>query len=234
MSFVPPYDCGDGVDEDVFISHTTLPLHSLLHVADATLEQKEGLVTLEALLRAARSTGPKEILIKLAVNRHLLHMQLAAVRIQSRIRRYLAIQRVRRIRRRFHLFQRITLGLSERLVEEVVLASCMELNMQIILTHERYLQHKQLVGYLLIEEVDVIVQEVVESMAGEVVVEIVEQAADKILQNRPKPVIDELRESRNPLIRIMLAMVDAEVDRMVRPVVVEVSILLSYCSSLVS
>lgn len=213
----------DPEDLDIFIQQNDIPWNDVLNAADAALEDNGGFIQLEALLRAARSTGPREILIKLAVNRHLLQLQLAAVRIQSRIRQYQSRNRVDRIRRRFHLFQGITAQLCEVVVEEAVLGGCLEISMHAILTHERYQQHKQLVHETLMEEVEDIAREVVQSLASEVVVEIVEQAAEAVLQHRPKVEVDELRVSRNPLIRVMVGLSDEEVDRMIRPVVVEVS-----------
>lgn len=137
--------------------------------------------SMEMMTRICRSTGPREILIKLAVNRHLLLLQISAIRIQAMIRRFIARRRFYRIKRHFQLFMSVTEDVSKRLMEEMVLSSSLEVALRALRTAQDYrilsTILKQTLDNILLE----ILEEVTQEMTYAMVVELVQALSTSYL-----------------------------------------------------
>eukprot|EP01031_Cornospumella_fuschlensis_P025847 gene25847-31215_t len=178
---------------------------------------------LEVLVRAGRSTGPKEVLLKLAINRHLLQMQLAAVQIQTHYRRYAAQVRVNIIKRRLKLFHRLTEQIASIMMEEIILTMALEMSIDIVESRD----HLQLMKSSMGRAMESISHDTVHSVASRMMLDIVKEtiaeATDAFLAIvKAKPVIvDTLLSTSNPLIRVVLGICDEVSDTYIRPVVIE-------------
>lgn len=145
---------------------------------------RDDMSPIESMLRAAKSTGPKEVLIKLAVNRHLLLLQLSAVKIQTLYRQYQAIQRVDKIRKRISLFQQITKEISENWLEETILQTTLELSMSLIRDGLRYQEILLTIKEEISSQRDIILEELLHEIIPEIVHEICFDASDLYLSLR--------------------------------------------------
>eukprot|EP01031_Cornospumella_fuschlensis_P030911 gene30911-37357_t len=178
---------------------------------------------LEVLVRAGRSTGPKEVLLKLAINRHLLQMQLAAVQIQTHYRRYAAQVRVNIIKRRLKLFHRLTEQIASIMMEEIILTMALEMSIDIVESRDQLQLMKSSMGRAMESISHDIVDSVASRMMLDIVKETIAEATDAFLAIvKAKPVVvDTLLSTSNPLIRVMLGICDEVSDTYRRPVVIE-------------
>jgi hypothetical protein len=136
---------------------------------------------METLMRARRCTGPKEVLLRLAINRHVLQMQIAAVQIQTSYRRFAAQKRVERIKYRLKLFNTITETISTKILEEAVLAVILEMCFDVIKSREFTRLFRTKFTFALDNITNEIIDECCLILAFEVVEEIIRQAADSFL-----------------------------------------------------
>eukprot|EP01039_Chlorochromonas_danica_P011439 gene11439-12789_t len=187
---------------------------------------------MENLVRAGRSTGPKEVLLRLAINRHLLSLQLAALQIQTSYRRYAAQMRVARIRRRFHTFCEVTQRLSEVVVEEVVLGTAWEISAAFLSLRDEVVMVRDGYGQAVQWLVESLLEQEVEEEVEEVAREVIAQAVDRFLcalhphlHHRHQPVsaaaAAEAKREQNPVLQILRALAAEAADGLVRAVVVE-------------
>ncbi|RYH16983.1 hypothetical protein EON65_29275, partial [archaeon] len=189
---------------------------------------------LEMLVRAGRSTGPKEVLLKLAINRHLLQLQLAAVQIQTHYRRYAAQIRVSIIKRRLELFHRITAQIASIMMEEIVLTMALEMSIDIVESRDQLQLMKSSMGRAM-EQISLeIVDSVTNRFIFDVVKELITEATDAyLLIVKAKPIeADTLFSTSNPLIKVTLSICEEVSDSYMRPVVIEVCVTTrSICSN---
>lgn len=184
---------------------------------------------MENLVRAGRSTGPKEVLLRLAINRHLLSLQLAALQIQTSYRRYAAQMRVARIRRRFHYFCRLTERLSEVLVEEVVLGAALEISTAFLSLRDEVAVARDGYGKAVKWIVESWLEQEVREEVEEVAREVIAQAVDRFLcalhphhrQQVSAAAAAEAKREQNPVLQILRALSAEAADGLVRAVVVE-------------
>ncbi len=190
-------------------------------------------VDIEGLLRAARSTGPREVLLRLAVQRHMLTLQLSAVRIQTVVRQYQAKRRVQQIRRHVAIFLQKTKEIAyDQILEEYILSETMSLVMSVMKTQERYLLFRESIDRAMMKEVNQYVEEVLEEECMSIVVGCVKNAVDVIMSLKPVIEFNEddipegevhlwkgysreeikLRRNKNPLIQCLIRIIDEVVN----------------------
>lgn len=136
---------------------------------------------IEYMLRICRSTGPKEILIKLAVNRHLLVLQISAIKIQSIVRRYIAKMRYLMIKRHVQFFHKITEEFASIFVEEVVISSSLECALSFMKTYRKYLKLNETVNDLVAWLFSELLEEILSEFCYEIVIDIVNTASSNYL-----------------------------------------------------
>ena len=137
----------------------------------------------EAMLRISRSTGPKEILLKLAINRHLLELQLSAVKLQSIIRKFIAKRQVNRIRTYFAIFNRVTKEIADRYMEEMVLAICFEESLGYFRTYHRYEKAQSAIQFEIEAQTEELIDEVNAEMCYELIKDMLLNAVDIFLSH---------------------------------------------------
>ena len=190
-------------------------------------------VDIEGLLRAARSTGPREVLLRLAVQRHMLTLQLSAVRIQTVVRQYQAKRRVQQIRRHVAIFLQKTKEIAyDQILEEYILSETMSLVMSVMKTQERYLLYRESIDRAMMKEVNQYVEEVLEEECMSIVVGCVKNAVDVIMSLKPVIEFNEddipegevhlwkgysreeikLRRNKNPLIQCLIRIIDEVIN----------------------
>jgi hypothetical protein len=209
---------------------TSIP--SSLSLDDSSIETLSSVNDIEYMLRICRSTGPKEILIKLAVNRHLLLLQISAIRIQSLTRKYLAKMKYLTIKRHVAFFQKITEGFKDLIVEEVVLSMAFEISLTFMKTYRKYLRVNETVEEVVKTQANQIVNEVVTKFAYESVIEILTTTADTFviiqkygsLENYRRILAENEEKARikkNPLLASVFSLLEGVSDSFLRGIVIE-------------
>lgn len=185
------------------------------------MENSFGHRHVETLLRALRSTGPREVLLRLVTNRDELQKQLSAVMLQSAYRGYCGRKRAKKIRKHLNMFMTITEDLAATIMEEFTLASGLEIAVNFYRVNNRYnLLVQSLEEAMLLETISII-DMVSAEMVQEVVGELVSAFSDALLALRKQQLLqrqlaelprqrDYLLESNNPLIKAMLELFQEE------------------------
>lgn len=181
----------------------------------------EGARHIESLVRAIRSTGPRELLLKLAVHREELQRQLHAVMLQAVVRGFLGRQRVRRLTRRLNMFNRSTEVVASLLLEEFVLQTALDLAINFHRVNARYHRLRRNLEDGIAAEMESIVREVVQEEAQRATEALLLAAADALMAIRRRQqlqrqldaipaYIDHMGESRNPIIACLVALLAEE------------------------
>jgi hypothetical protein len=137
--------------------------------------------SLEQILRICRSTGPKEILMKLAVNRHLLLVQISAIRIQSIIRKYLAKIKYWRFQRHFQFFQDMTFRFHQSILEEVILSFSLEITFSVFKAYHKYTDLSEKISFAFQDIADSLFEEVIDEFCSAIVIDVIENASTNYL-----------------------------------------------------
>jgi hypothetical protein len=137
--------------------------------------------SLEQILRICRSTGPKEILMKLAVNRHLLLVQISAIRIQAIIRKYLAKLKYWRFQRHFQFFQDMTNRFSQSILEEIILSFSLEISFSAIKAFHKYTNLTEKISLAFNDIADLFFDEIVSEFCSSIVIDVIESASTNYL-----------------------------------------------------
>lgn len=175
------------------------------------------------LLRATRSTGPREVLLKLATDRIDLNRQLMAVAIQAASRGFLARRRVKQMLNNLMSFLVVTDQLTNVLIEEIVISTTLEMCMDSYKTLQRYKEVIFLTERALLTVSSSIITNEVDEMLHEVVKETIEDAnsivLNRIKQNRVED--EETAAKRNPVLFALLEVCFEVADDCTRKVVIE-------------
>lgn len=183
----------------------------------------------ETLVRAIRSTGPRELLLKLAVNREELQKQLHAVILQAAYRGYCGRRKAKLLRRRLAIFQRVTEQVADIIMEQFILQTSLDLAINFHKVNSRYHRLRQEVEEGIVAEMESIVIEVVNEEVNKGTEELLLSAADSLVAIRRRQQLqrqieatrtyrDYLSESQNPLITTLVVLLVEEC----REVVIEV------------
>lgn len=145
------------------------------------LSHSLGDYSMEMMARICRSTGPKEVLIKLAVNRHLLLLQISAIKIQTLVRTFIAKTRYHRIQRHLKLFLNVTEEYSERVLEEVVLSSALEIVLRALKTAQDFQIVNSIIHKVFADVISEVLEEVREDLTYETVIDLLQSLSSSYL-----------------------------------------------------
>lgn len=134
--------------------------------------------------RESKSLAPQRLLEQLQMEARLLQYEIAAVRIQTCLRRFFAMQYTARMRRRLETFCRVTEQCCERFVEEMVLQMSFETALSFIRNNMRYKRLMQSVEAELLFEIEEMVEEHVKISACDVVAEVFNEVIDAVMAKR--------------------------------------------------
>jgi hypothetical protein len=134
-------------------------------------------ISLETLVRLCRSRTPRDILLKLAVNRHLLLTELSAIRIQTLMRQFLARRRYAKLRKNLERFTKITEKIVEWYIEENLIYFAFDISVTALKTHVQFniMYHK--IEEIILSQFNSVIDEVIYSIGKEIVLEILSQSA---------------------------------------------------------
>lgn len=179
--------------------------------------------SMSMLLRATRSTGPREVLLKIATDRIDLNRQLMAVAIQAVLRGFLARRRVRRMLNYLMSFLVVTDQLANVLIEEIVISASLEMCMDSYKTLQRYKEVIFATERALSWVSSGITVNEVDKMLHEIVRETIDDANSIVLhrieQNRVED--EETIAKRNPILFALLEVCAEVADDYTRKAVIE-------------
>lgn len=135
-------------------------------------------------IKESRSNKTQEILYRIEINSKLLYLECTVIKIQSMIRKYLAIKRVERLKYRIQLFLLLTEDYKNRMIEEVILQTSLEISINFIKCHQRYNNIKATVN----NEIDIFINELINEYLIEtfknIVDETISEAIDTLMKIR--------------------------------------------------
>lgn len=194
--------------------------------------------------RESKSSKPRELINRILVSRQLLVFEVAAIKIQAVLRRSIAVNRVRRIRRTVQVFTETCLLASEQFLDEAVLQGALELSLALLGAYAALRSMKVAVVAASLHALQLLLAEVLPALLSDAVAETIREAADSFLRlrsiqkehDRPEKedsgaaaaaaVAKEEEEerdrqgrSRNPFLRLLRDLSDEAVDGLVRSAV---------------
>jgi len=163
-------------------------------------------------LREMKSSKPQQLIQRILFNRHLLVIEIAAVRIQSICRGYLSRTRVHNIRMDGIAFQLATHDLNNVIIEEVIIIVALQLSLSTIETNKKMKQMKEDVSDSLIWIRDKYIEEFMSTLCELVVRETIQDAISRFMIHKPLqktahttlPLIEEVPTTKHPNIFILL------------------------------
>eukprot|EP01040_Poterioochromonas_malhamensis_P016750 gene16750-19095_t len=196
------------------------------------LSHSLGDYSMEMMARICRSTGPKEVLIKLAVNRHLLLLQISAIKIQTLVRKFIAKTRYHRIQRHLKLFLTVTEEYSQRVLEEVVLSSSLEIVIRALKTAQDFQIVNSIIQGVFADVISEVLEEVREDLTYETVIDLLQSLSSSYLMlqkfgtrenylRQQQLRLMEEQKQRNPLLNVIFTLTDDVTLEFIKPVVIE-------------
>ena len=189
--------------------------------------------------RESKSSKPRELINRIFVSRQLLVFEVAAIKIQAVLRRWIAVNRVRRIRRTVLVFTETCTLACEQFLDEAVLQGALELCLALLGAHAALRGMKAAVVAASLHALQSLLAEVLPATIREAVEETVRAAADSFLrlrsiqreQDRHEEEEQEeeergrgdrqggLHRNRNPFLLLLCDLSDEAVDGLVRSAV---------------
>ena len=174
--------------------------------------------------RQSTSSRPRELIHRILVSRQLLIFEVAAIRIQAGVRKYLAIRRTANIRYNLKCFLEVTSKCCNLFIEEMILQQGFLISRSIIDSYMKLTQMKSDVFNSILFAFESIESEVLMDIIKTTVDETIVDAINTFLQKRPQQVITSQAEPKKTHINLIISLIsdfcNELVDEYIRSIVI--------------